>query len=1244
MSGTAEQLDLLRFPLSGSRLIEASAGSGKTFTIALLYVRLVLGHGREEQANPALAPPEILVVTFTEAATQELRDRIRARLSETAEMFLADPDTVTERSPGEDLLHDLRAEYPPEQWAAKARQLQWAAEWMDEAAVSTIHSWCHRMLREHAFDSGSLFTQTLETDQSELLAEAVRDYWRTFFVPLPRETAATLGAWWPTPEALQQKLKPLLEHPDLLDAAEEPKETVAIRAREKAARLAALKAPWAVWLPELRQLLDAAVAEKRVDGRKLQARYYQPWLDALGAWAAEDGAETPNLSDKGWERLTPDGLRDAWKQGEPPDHPALTALVSLRNALDALPSAHNDILRHAARWVTTRFAGEQRRRAQMGFNDLLTRLRDALRGPNGERLAALIRRQFPVALIDEFQDTDPVQYSIFDAVYRVVENAPETALILIGDPKQAIYAFRGADIFTYLQARQATAGRHYTLKRNHRSTQAMVAASNRCFEAAEAREEGAGAFLFRTASGNPVPFVSAVARGRKDLLEIEGGVPPALTVWYLPPGDDGKALGSEAYRQAIAESCASEMARLLKLGQSGQAGFSGDGDWRPLRSADLAVLVNSRTEADAIRRALARRGVRSVYLSDRESVFQSPQAAELRYWLEACAEPDDPYRLRAALATATLGLDWDALDTLNRDEAVWEGRVMQFRAYWEAWRRQGVLPMLRRLLTDFGVPVRCLGAEAANHPRNGERVLTDLLHLAEILQAASATLDGEQALIRHLAEQIRDSANGMDPGDRQLRLESDADLVQVVTIHKSKGLEYPLVFLPFASWVRPVKPDELPLKWHDDDGRLRVDLEVSPEALARADRERLGEDLRKLYVALTRARHAVWLGVGVIKEFERGALGYLMNGGEPVAASALAPALTAWLDGCPSCHIQPAPVPGEDRVRPGPEAAAGPARASARVLREYWWVASFSALKKVDEAVPPAFDTPHEETFQESLMSSDIDTGAGSVERQTGVPAGISAGRLHGFPRGPSAGTFLHDLLEWAAAQGFAEILARPERLRDQIARRCQPRGWSHWIDPLAEWLGHFLAMPLRLPPMNGMGEATLTLGALSTYLAEMEFWLAIHATDVAVIDARVTAATLDGDARPALEARRLNGLLKGFIDLVIEHDGRYYVLDYKSNWLGESDAAYTPEAMRRVILEERYEVQYVLYLLALHRQLRARLPDYQYDRHVGGAIYIFLRGTEAPGQGLHVERPPAALIEGLDALIASSSSPGDRP
>ncbi len=1196
-------LDPLRFPLAGSRLIEASAGTGKTFTIAALYLRLVLGHGADAAFARPLTPPEILVVTFTDAATKELRDRIRARLAEAAAWFLdasADPDA---------LLHELRAEYPPEAWPACARKLQLAAEWMDEAAVSTIHGWCKRMLGEHAFDSDSLFSQNLETDQDELLAEVVRDYWRSFMYPLDAAAVRQLRNWWATPEALQGDLRKLLAHVDLLDNSPEPAAALAAADAERQRRLGELKAPWSKWVDELQALLDDARERKLFNGSKLKKNNYDAWLGAIAAWRDDPAQGWPALSEAAWNRLSPDGIAEVWKSAaDAPCHPAFAALRAAADELATLPDARDDLLRHAARRVAVRFAEEQARRASMGFDDLLTRLDAALAGPNGARLGQLIRSQFPVALIDEFQDTDAVQYRIFDAIYRLGDNDAGTALILIGDPKQAIYAFRGADIYTYLAARAATAGRLYTLRRNYRSTAAMVAATNRCFALAEAREAGQGAFLFRTAGANPVPFFAAEAAGRPDRLQADGVAVPALSIWRLPPPDDGKAMAKGVYLDTLAEVCAGEMVRLLNLGRQGRAGFVGGDRQRALRPADLAVLVNNRNEADTIRAALGARGVRSVYLSEKESVFRRPEAVELQRWLAACAEPDDGRALRAALATPTLGLDWAALDRLNRDEIAWDERILQFRAYRECWRRQGVLPMLRRLLNDFRVPARLLATGGS-----GERSLTDLLHLAELLQQASSLLDGEHALIRHLAEQRQDAAAGGDA--RQIRLESDADLVQVVTIHKSKGLEYPLVFLPFACSFRATRRDDLPLKWHDDAGRLHLALDAPDDSLIeRVDRERLGEDLRKFYVALTRARYATWLGAAPIDRVELSAFGYLAGGD-------LVSGLDELAAGHAAIAVIDAPQVAAGRYEAGdPGIVEGAARTPQRALREHWWIASYSALQTAEGSA----DTPAEDVFREAAAAQ-----GNPPLPAVAVPAVPSLGPLHGFPRGAAVGTFLHELLEWAAAQGFGAIVASPAPLRDAIARRCALRGWEAWIEPLCGWLTDFLQLPLA-----GEGAGALSLAALQTWVAEMEFWIAVHEVDLPALDALICRHTLGGAERRPLQAGQLNGMLKGFIDLVVEHQGRYYVVDYKSNWLGADDSAYTAVAMQQAILDERYELQYVLYLLALHRLLKLRLPDYDYDRHVGGALYLFLRGSHAPGRGIHAECPPRELIEALDRMF----------
>ncbi|WP_254275704.1 exodeoxyribonuclease V subunit beta [Halomonas sp. 3H] len=1298
---TPPTLDPIRLPLTGSRLIEASAGTGKTFTIALLYVRLVLGPRDEADAESfprALTPPEILVVTFTNAATRELRDRIRARLVEAAEAFQDAANTEDEAPgkassmtgdlfdeppvdnleavdksggdpPGGDPLLALRDSYPRERWPACARRLQLAAEWMDEAAVSTIHSWCHRMLREHAFESGSLFSLEMNLDQSELELEVARDYWRSFYYALDAEALAVVTRYWETPDALAEDVRRLQGDAELLPDAPPPAGALATLQAERTRVLAELKAPWPAWLDELAEQLESAAAAKAFDQRKLNSRSRVDWLAKLRDWALDPELATPALTDAAWKRLTPEGIAEIWKQGEPLDHPALHALAALPEQLEALPSAHADLLAHAVRWMAERRERMQQRRAELGPDDLLERLDRAFAGPAGGALAEHVRRQFPVALVDEFQDTDPVQYRLFDHVYRLAE-APDPdnpgAVLLIGDPKQAIYAFRGADIHTYLQARRDTAGRHVTLGTNFRSSTAMVEAVNRVFRFAEAHPAGRGAFLFRSPQGdNPVPFLPVAAKGRKDALTRDGEPLPAMTLWHLKGGHlageqaEGPSNGMTkgAYFKEMAARCATEMATLLREGQAGRTGFGGpDEPFRPLKPSDLAVLVNNGNEAKAIRGALLDRGIKSVYLSDKEGVFETPAALELEVWLAACTEPDSERRLHAALAMPSLGMGNHDLDALQHDELAWEERVLQFRGYHRQWQRQGVLPMLHRLLADFAVPTRLLRSAS------GERNLTDLLHLGELLQEASAELDGEHALLRHLSEARAHPPQQADT--HRLRLESDADLVQVITIHKSKGLEYPLVFLPFICAFREKKDTDLPLTWHDEAGRRHLSLEPDATVLARADDERLGEDLRKLYVALTRARHATWLGIAPLKGFERSAIGQVLTAGAPLSSPStdgLLEALFPLAQGVAETElrVEPAPEPSDLMV---PMEANGEALSEAltpaRRAREHWWIASYSALRPGAERIGGERIGGREEApvlLEEPPLLEEPETALEATAREmrdepsdpASVPLPVSDASLHRFPRGPAAGTFLHGLLEWAGAEGFARLAAEPERLNDTLARRANLRGWRERIPALQAWLRGLLACELPVPNAPEGPVSPLRLDRLESahYQVELEFWFSAHKVDTTRLDALVSAHTLGGTSRPALERDRLNGMLKGFIDLVVEHEGRFYVLDWKSNHLGRDDEAYSEAAMAEAVREKRYDLQYCLYLLALHRLLKARLPGYDIDRHLGGALYVFLRGQHAPSRGVHRERPPRELIEALDALFRNAdASPEEQP
>lgn len=1224
-------LNPLEFPLAGSHLIEASAGTGKTTAITDLYLRLVLGHGREM----GLMPPQILVVTFTEAATQELCNRIRSRLAGAAEWFRAPPPNETaevvpvpNRSAFEiDFAERLRSEYPASQWSNCARQLELAAEWMDEAAVFTIHGWAYRMLREHAFASDNLFDQTLLSDQSHQLAEAVRDYWRQFISVLDSHKAASVMRWCKDPERLLQRVLPLLNHSHQLGEELSPAKAIDLGMQNHIAWVSELKnKSWLSMVDDFELMLEAAADRQAFDQRKLQPATVRKWLAALRTWAKDMELVKPGLGDSAWERLTPAGLAAAWKEDPPPQHDLLEALETLKQGLATPPDdGVTAFLAHAASWIQRRFESAKARRSEMGFDDLLTRLSRALRATNNEALGELIRKQFPVVMIDEFQDTDPTQYDIFDAVYDISSNRSDVAVVMIGDPKQAIYAFRGADIYTYLEARSACADRLYTLRRNYRASTTMVEAVNRCFSTAESRPTGSGAFRFRKHEQNPLPFEPAIPNGITEYLWVSHSLSPdtvsaALTLWLSPTAEDGKPLNKVDDRHAIAESFASQIVGLLNASTRSEAGFVDDaGNLRPVRAGDVAVLVNNREEAVVIREAMRKRGLRSVYLSDRDSVFETSQAADLELILQAVAEPDDALAVRSALATQTLSLPPDTLDQLAYDEGPMEARIAQFRGYRDRWQRQGVLPMLRYLLHDFAVPARLLADRTS-----GERVLTNLLHLAELLQQASRGFEGEHVLVRYLREQREGDVDGNAKNTPQIRLESDASLVQVVTIHKSKGLQYPLVYLPFAAEAKVMNANsrQTVMRWHDSNGNLRLSPIKNASTFALADEERLAEDIRKLYVALTRAKYAAWVGVSPRRAIADSALGYLL-GAE--SADDLGRVFDD-IEETEHTHVAIAPAPTSDMlVTDESQSNVFQAHHYDGQPRENWWIASYSGLRDRGKAGSPFWAqswVSQSDARDSVILDDEVPLTAPSVSTGDEASATVDIEAVHDFPRGAGAGSFLHDCLEWAAGRGFNNLLEDSEPLRDAIARRCQVRGWDKWIDPVTDWVLALLSY--SLPPNLRLADATATS-------AELEFFVGVHNCSITKLDQLITEPAPMSLDRPSLEPGTINGMLKGFIDLVFEHGGRYYVADYKSTWLGPDDSFYQDTAIEHALLAGRYDLQSMIYLLALHRLLSARLPDYDYDRHIGGALTIFLRGINAPNRGVHFDRPSFSVITALD-------------
>ncbi|HHG1318896.1 TPA: exodeoxyribonuclease V subunit beta [Klebsiella pneumoniae] len=1173
MTDTAESLDPLRLPLIGERLIEASAGTGKTFTIAALYLRLLLGLGGEAAYPRAISVEELLVVTFTEAATEELRGRIRSNIHELRIACL--------RGESDNPLYSaLLAEIADKDEAAKTLLL--AERQMDEAAVFTIHGFCQRMLSLNAFESGMLFEQQLIEDESRLRYQACADFWRRHCYPLTRDIAAVIHDVWKGPRDLLKSLDRWLQgEAPQLKSPPAPNETLAERHQQIIARIDSLKQQWREQVGEIEGVLENSGLDRRKFNRGNQGK----WMEKVNAWAQEEtlSYQLPDALEKFAQSFL---LERTKAGGEPPVHPLFSAVESLLASSLTLTDL---VLARAMVEIRDAVAREKRRRGELGFDDMLSRLDEALRGDSGETLASAIRQRFPVAMIDEFQDTDPQQYRIFRRIWR---RQPETALLLIGDPKQAIYAFRGADIFTYMKARGDVAA-HYTLDTNWRSSPGMVGSVNRLFSLSD------NPFMF-----HEIPFlpVKAAAKNKGLRFTVDAADVPAMNVWLMP----GDTVGSGDYQTFMAQLCATQIRDWLSAGQRGRALLWRGETSRPVQASDITVLVRNRLEAAQVREALQTLGIPSVYLSNRDSVFETLEAQELLWLLQAVLAPERENTLRSALATSMFGLTALDIENLNQDEQAWDALVEEFSEYRQIWRQRGVMPMLRALMTARHIAENLLAT------RGGERRLTDILHISELLQEAASQLESEHALVRWLAQHIAEPDS--NAASQQMRLESDKHLVQIVTIHKSKGLEYPLIWLPFIARFR--KQDQA--FYHDRETFAAVlDLGQDEASLELAEAERLAEDLRLLYVALTRAVWHCSLGVAPLSsrksgnsDFHLSALGRLLQAGEAMDAAGLAARLADF------CHGDIAlQIPGELDLTPWQAPAATIPRLSARELQrriaDDWRVTSYSGLQQHGFS-----------GGQDLLPRLDVDAaGVGEVVEEPQLTP-------HQFPRGAAPGTFLHSLFE---ELDFTQPV--PE---GWMAEKLQLSGFdAQWAPVLTDWLGGVLKTRLPGP------DIALNQLAARDKQVEMAFYLPIAQLLTAErLDALIRQYDPLSADTPPLDFRQVRGMLKGFIDLVFRHEGRYYLLDYKSNWLGEDREAYTRPAMEQAMRAHRYDLQYQLYSLALHRYLRHRLADYDYDRHFGGVIYLFLRGMDGQegGQGIFTTRPVRPLIDGLDQLFAGET------
>ena len=1156
--------------LSGTNLIEASAGTGKTYTLAELYLRLVLEQN--------LTVDKILVVTYTRAATEELRDRLRQKLVDARDGLL---DTQLENK------RDFH-------------KLNLAIQSFDQAAIFTIHGFCQRVLTDFAFESGLRFDVDLIGDEREILQAATDDFWRRKVSQSDPELSAYLLAKRQTPETLLQSIRSLIGKPYLNYIALPEIDFQRFQQTVTDCFNTVKK----LWLVEQEQIIATLHNKDLLNGNKYRTTSVEAWLVQL--LAMMESSRAPATLFENFDRFTKARLEDALKKDQ--QLPELDFWLACQGLLDAqqqletartiqLQNLRLSLLAYLNDTVPTL---KQQQQVQ-SYDDLLVTLEQALNAENGDQLVEQLRSQYQAALIDEFQDTDPVQYQSFSRIYA--QSGLPT--FFVGDPKQAIYSFRGADIFTYLKAKAATEHEH-TLDTNWRSHPYLVKAVNSLFERKQQ------AFVYEE-----IPFVAVkAARPEKPALLINNeAISPLSIVWT----SSEKTLAKKDMTRLAANSTADEIACLLNLAQEDKTELIGNEESRPLSGGDIAVLVRNHRQASEIQLCLQQRGINSVQ-QGRENVFASAEALLLERLLLAVAEPNNASRIIAVLASPLFGMNALDLYEVQQDEPTWLTYIDFFHELHQLWLQKGFMSMFRHLMVANSVQQRVLASNS------GERQLTNLYHLAELIQDYCSRQKSAMEAVLHWLAAHRQEANGEDE-TAQLRLESDEQLVKIITIHKSKGLEYPIVFCPFLWDVNLRAANDEIVRFHDPEFDNAAYVAMVEPSLSKAKecvlQEEKAEDLRLLYVALTRARERCVITWGNAKGVDDSALFSLLHPTltkiDPVQMQVDLQQLADTSNQTISIEplLEQAMVTLQNNLA---DTQTLSARDFVGKIDKPWRIGSFSALTAGHDAEVPDYDGLSQHQFQNDTAR---------------LPQAEIADRFK-FPKGAQAGTCLHSIFElWDFKTDDNEGMSR------LVSQLLVQYGFDQtWTEAVCKWLCEVVTTPLSV-------NSSLCLADLTPAhrLDEMAFYFPVSHLSVSSLKRQLKPHLVENSALAQVINRSdfydLSGFMKGFIDLIFEHEGRFYVVDYKSNFLGSQPQDYATEQLDEAMISHDYPLQFLIYSLALHRYLALRLADYDPELHFGGVYYLFIRGMHPEwGQaGVFADRPSVQLLTAFDHYLQGLSN-----
>jgi len=1157
-----------QIPLQDKHLIEASAGTGKTYNITRLYLRLLL----EKQ----LPVEQILVMTFTKDATEELRGRvdtfIRHALANWDQLIIED-----------EFFREINQNLTGIKPEVLLRQ---ALLYLDEAAIFTIHGFCKRVLSQHAFASGLVFNAKMETSCQDIIVQACQDWYRVLAKNTP-EQFQQVAKFWQNPLSFLSQFSKAIAKNSELDVVD---------ATQIEAQFLELVHQSIINLENNQPLLTEYLIDvkKGADREKRQEELLVliSWLKRLNENLIVAKEKMPDGFIDGKRYARSAGKTELLAVFEPVKAVKL-ALKTLDKQLDKARALM--IVREGIYQIRVKIIEQKSNANILSFDDLISTLANCLESEkhSGQQLAQILFEQYPVALVDEFQDTDPLQFSILENIYYHQSTA---ALYMIGDPKQAIYGFRGGDVFAYLSARK-DCDHQWLMDTNWRSTPMMIAGYNRLFYGQALNNLGCDSHAANTdVFGYEIPYlpVKPSPFAKEEAITNENNDKALQFIHFND--DSAKKAVAQSFRATMATWCANEIIDLLSEKNQVIAD-------KGLSSKDIAILVRDGAEAADIKQALENANLASVFMSNRANLMKSQQAEQLLQLLKGVLFVENERYFSAAIAGDLLDYHPEKYHQLQNDEMAWQSLKLEFEQLRNEWLYKGFISMALKLMHDhFRLSMD-----------NQDRILTNLLHLFEILQTASQRHRQPQELLYWFEQQsIID-----DPEiEAELRLESDDNLIRIITQHGSKGLEYPVVFVPFATRHKdPLKfgtSSVTFIEYHDENQQLKLSLDGADKAKKAMADEAYAESIRLLYVAVTRAEQRCYLLTAGFDKAESSPLGRALKWQKD---QNIEQSLQKLVEDEPnssclrvySSQTHESELQAQQAINKVASQKKGEVAQFTGKIERDWWLSSFSALSR--NLRHGGVSSPDRDNSTEQLLDDSLNKSA------------VLASSLLRFnlAKGAHTGNLLHDILEHVdfTLPNWQLAMERPLQKYGQLTPGYQELDLQFWLEQvLTSSLNGTLMDTLKINNQDGLS-TPLSLAALpkEKTLRESEFYYPMRDANTDKLTQLLSQHRNFGSNTTVQSIVRLpsyhklKGMMHGFIDLIFEHDNKYYICDYKSSHLGNNFEDYDQQAMRANIEKNHYDLQYLIYALALHRYLKLNLADYNATEHFGGVYYLYLRG-----------------------------------